>query len=277
MSDAEAGTATTHGARDHARSMAGTVVEAMPTVPATDATDLPAGVDAGDVVWDEVVAGGGYTWQVLPRGTHLRITDLEGDACVGLLLHHHRQPTERFNVADTVKVQWQAYPHEGALLLSDLGRVLAAVVEDTSGRHDAFCGTTNRAANEHRYGDGAPDGPNPNGRDHFVVALTKAGLSRRDVAPNLNLFRGVTITPDGEIELHPAPRRQPAHVTLRAEVDLLVTLVDVPHPLDDRPTYTVSPIRVTAWKGEPAAADDPVRNATPEGLRAYLNTEQAYA
>jgi urea carboxylase-associated protein 2 len=276
VSEQTPSTATTHGARDHARAMAGTVVGAMPTVPATAATDLPEGVEPADVLWDEVVPGGGYTWRVLPRGSRLRITDLEGDACVGLLLHHHGQPTERLNVADTVKVQWQAYPGPGSLLLSDLGRVLAAVVEDTSGRHDTFCGTTNRLANERRYGDGAPDGPNPNGRDHFAVALTKAGLSRRDVAPNVNLFRGVTVAPDGEIELHPAPRRQPAHVTLRAEVDLLVTLVDVPHPLDDRPEYTVTPVRVTAWRGEPAAEDDPIRTATPEGLRAYLNTEEAY-
>lgn len=270
------GTATTHGAREHARAMAGAVVTAMPTVPATDATDLPDGVASADVLWDEVVPGGGYTWRVLRRGSHLRITDLEGDACVGLLLHHHRQPTERLNVADTVKVQWQAYPTQGSLLLSDLGRVLAAIVEDTSDGHDAFCGTTNRRSNEDRYGDGAPDGPTPNGRDHFAVALTKAGRSRRDVAPNLNLFRRVTIDPDGVVHLAPAPRPPGAHVVLRAEADLLVTLVDVPHPLDDRPEYTATPVRVTAWRGEPASDDDPIRTATPEALRAYQNVEEAY-
>ena len=36
-------TATTHGARAHARSQAGTEVEAMPTIPASAATDLPPG------------------------------------------------------------------------------------------------------------------------------------------------------------------------------------------------------------------------------------------
>jgi hypothetical protein len=56
-------------------------------------------------------------------------------------------------------------------------------------------------------------------------------------------------------------------------MDLLVTVVDVPHPLDDREQYTVTPLRITAWRGQPAAGDDPVRSATPEGLRAYLNTE----
>ena len=36
-------TATTQGAREHARSQAGTVTDAMPTIPASGATDLPAG------------------------------------------------------------------------------------------------------------------------------------------------------------------------------------------------------------------------------------------
>jgi hypothetical protein len=253
--------------------MGGTVVDAMPTVPASAATDLPEGVDPAAVVWDEVVAPGGAACRRVTRGTHIRLTDLEGDACGGLLLHNARHPAERLNVADTVKVQWQAYPGHGSLLLSDMGRVLAAVVEDTSGRHDAFCGTSNRRGNEQRYGDGAPDGPTPNGRDRFAVALAKAALDRRDIAPNINLFRGVAIAADGAVVLDEAPRPAGAHVVLRAEMDLLVTVVDVPHPLDDREAYRVTPLRITAWRGHPAAGDDPVRSATPEGLRAYLNTE----
>ena len=40
---------------------------------------------------------------------------------------------------------------------------------------------------------------------------------------------------------------------------------------------TVTPVRATAWRGAPAAPDDPIRNATPEGLRAFLNVEDYYA
>lgn len=266
-------TATTLGARDHARAMAGTVVAAMPTLPPTAATDLPAGVDPAAVLWDEVVAGGGYTTFVVPRGARLRLTDLDGDACAGLLLHRADRPAERLNVADTVKVQWQAYLGEGSLLLSGQGRVLAAIVADTSGRHDAFCGTTTKSANEARYGDGAADGPGPNGRDHMAVALSKHGLTRGDVAPCLDLFKGATVAADGSMAFagEPAPG---AFVELRAELALIVTVVAVPHPLDPRPDYTATDLRVTAWRGEPAALDDPVRTASPEATRAYLATER---
>ncbi|MGE3619739.1 MAG: urea amidolyase associated protein UAAP1 [Acidimicrobiia bacterium] len=265
-------TATTQGARDHARAMAGTVVAAMPTIPPADAVDLPEGVAPSDVLWDEVVAPGGYTSVTLPRGGHLRLVDLDGDACAGLLVHRADRTSERLNVADTVKVQWQAYLGPGSLLLSDMGRVLAALVADTSARHDALCGTSTRAGNATRYGDGGVDGPCPNGRDRFAVALAKHGLSRRDVAPNLNLFKGAPVAADGSLSFDGEPRPGAA-VTLRAELPLLVTVVDVPHPLDPRPDYTVTPLRVTAWRGRPAGPDDPARRAGPEAERAYLNTE----
>ncbi|MEM9133982.1 MAG: urea amidolyase associated protein UAAP1 [Actinomycetota bacterium] len=254
--------------------MEGTVVATMPTVPPATAAAIPDGVPPADVLWDETVAGGGYTSLAVAAGTHVRLVDIEGDACAGLLLHRHDHPSERLNVADTVKVQWQAYLHEGQLLLSDMGRVLAAIVGDGSGLHDTICGTTNIAANDGRYGDGSISGPAPNGRDLFALALTKHGRTRREVAPCINLFKGTRVEPDGAIRLlHDSPAG--AEVVLRCELDVLVTVVNVPHPLDDRVDYTVSPLRVTAWRGQPATEEDPVRLATPEGRRAYQNAEIA--
>lgn len=267
-------TATTAAARAHARSMEGTVVDTMPTVPPSATADRPDGVDAADMRWHEVVAPGGYTSFVAARGTRVRLVDLDGDACAGVLLHRHGHPSERLNVADTVKVQWQAYLHQGQLLLSDLGRVLAAIEIDTSGQHDTICGTSNRAANDARYGTGGIDGPAPNGRDLFALALTKQGRSGREIAPNVNFFVGTRVDPDGTINM--ANQAMPgAEVVLRCDLDVLVTIVNVPHPLDDRPAYTVTPLQVSAWRGDPAGPDDEIRLATPEGRRAYENSEIA--
>ena len=265
-------TATTAAAREHARSMSGTVVDPMPTMPPWSARALPAGVSASEVLWDEVVAGGGYTSIRVPRGARIRLVDRDGEACAGVLLHRTARPSERLNVADTVKIQWQAYLAEAQLLLSDLGNVLAAMIEDTSGRHDTFCGTTNERANARRYGDGTIDGETPNGRDLFALALGKQGLERRDVAPNVNFFKGTRAGASGELMLLPSAPAG-SSVTLRCEVGLIVTIVNVPHPLDDRDDYTVTPLGVTVWRGKPADVDDPIRHATPEGTRAYVNTE----
>ncbi|MEM8905222.1 MAG: urea amidolyase associated protein UAAP1 [Actinomycetota bacterium] len=251
--------------------MAGTAVDTMPTMPPSALTDPPNGVEATDVLWDETVAGGGYTQLAVATGTRLRLVDVAGDSCAGLLVHRFGRTAERLNVADTVKVQWQAYPGTGSLLLSDMGRVIASVRSAPTGCIDAFCGTSNLRGNEARYGDGAADGPSPNGRDLFAVALGKRGMGRRDVAPNVNLFKQVRVAPDGALEL--THRGVPgAEALLVAEMDIIVTIVNVPHPLDERTDYSVTPLRVTAWTGTPTPADDPIRTATPEAERAFLNT-----
>lgn len=264
-------TADPYGAQAHARAMAGTRVEAMPTVPAA-ADDAP-----GPVVWEETIAPGGYASRRIARGTRLRLIDVAGDACAALLLFNAENPLERLNVADTVKVQWNGYLGAGRLLLSDMGRVLMTIVEDSAGTHDAFCGASNAASNARKYGDGANYGPHPNARDRFMLGVAKHGLGRKDVHPCLTLFKGVRIAADGTTlpEVGPfAPGRQ---VVLRAEMDLIVVLANCPHVLDPRPAYSVTPLRATAWKGAVTPPDDGVRNATPEGLRAFLNTEDYYA
>ena len=268
-------TGTTYGARDHARAMAGSRAAAMPTIPATAAVDLPPGVPPAGVVWDEVLAPGGYASQIVARGTVLRLEDRLGEACAAVLLHNADQPCERLNVADTVKIQWQAYLGTGSLLLSDMGRALASVTGDTSGRHDALCGASTAASNERRYGHGAASGPCPNARDQFIVALAKHGLTRRDVAPNVNFFKGVTVALDGGLTFS-AGAGAGAAVELRAEMNLVVTVVNCPHPLDDRPVYTCTPLRITAWSGAPTRSDDAARTSTPERERAFLNTEHYY-
>jgi uncharacterized protein len=258
-------TGTLEQARAHARAQAA-------AADAATATELPSGVDAADVLRDETVPLGGYCAIRLPRHAHLSITDVGGDANLALVVFNARHTAERSNVADTVKVQWQAYLDAGALLLSDMGRALATIVADTSGRHDALCGTTTRPANEARYGHGAIHGPSPAGRELLVVAAAKAGLSRRDLPPAFNLFKSARVADDGSLHLDGAARPG-ARVELRAELDLLVLLVNTPHPLDERPTYSGNAVRVTAWQG-PAPEDLLATAATPERARAYTNTLQ---
>jgi uncharacterized protein len=266
-------TATTHGARDHARAQADTSVLAMPTLPASAATGLPAGVAPDAVLWDEVLGAGEYAAHALPRGSVLRLTDLDGDACAHVSLHHADLTSERLNLADTTKVQWQMYPGAGSLLLSDRGRVLAAIAADTSGRHDTICGAPNRADHDDKYGDGRVEGPFPSARDRLLVALAKFGLDRRDLSPTISFFKGVRVGSDGALHLDAVPAPAGEIVELRLELNLIVAVANVPHVLDARDRYTCTPLRLTAWRVEPTAADDPLRDSTPERHRAYLNTD----
>jgi urea carboxylase-associated protein 2 len=264
-------TATTYGARDHARAQAGTVVDTMPSIPASTWSSPPPGVAPEALTWAETVAGGGYTHKVLARGTRLRLTDVEGDACAHLLLFNADQPWERLNVADTVKVQWNAYLGGSVALLSDQARVLATIVEDSSGHHDALCGTSTVDGNTEHYGDGAPQGPSPAGIPLFTLAAAKNGLGPRDLPPSLSFFQGVRVGSSGELEFTGSAGAGKS-VDLRIEIPSIVLIANVPHPVDPRPDYTATNLEVLAWRDHPSTLDSPEWTHTPETQRAFENT-----
>jgi uncharacterized protein YcgI (DUF1989 family) len=225
----------------------------MPVVPASSWPDPPAGVDPDDLVWAETIPGGGYTSKALARGTTVRLRDVAGAACAHLLLYNADAPWERLNVADTVKIPWQAYLGPGHPLLSDQGRVLATVVGDDSCHHDALCGT------------GA--------RDSFVLAAAKHGLEPRDIPPSVSFFEGVRVEPDGSLRFDGSAG--PDHsVELRCELQVVLLVANVPHPLAGADAPDCSILEVLAWRGEPTAIDDPLRESSPELARALLNTDE---
>ncbi|MCJ1961573.1 urea amidolyase associated protein UAAP1 [Novosphingobium mangrovi (ex Hu et al. 2023)] len=263
-------------ARDHARSMEGTVVESMPVLPPV-ADDLPAGISPSDLVWEETIAAGGYATRRLSRGSRLRLIDLKGDACASLLIFNAEMPSERLNVADTVKVQWNAYLEKGRLLLSDMGRVLMSLVEDEAETHDCFCGVSNAKLSAAKYGKGQEPAPYfSNGRDRFLNGVAKHGLGPRDVHPCVNLFKGVRVEDDGVVTPLTGPFDAGRSVILRAEMDVIVVIANCPHVMDPREEWSCTPLRATAWRGPITPEDDAVRNATPEGRRAFLNVEDYF-
>jgi uncharacterized protein len=270
------GTADAYGARAHAHAMAGTKVEAMPTVPAGSAVDLPAGVTREEMLWEETLGSGGYAAKELRRGARLRLTDLYGDSCVSMLVFNSERPIERLNIADTVKVQWNAYLQAGRLLLSDMGRVLVSLIEDEAQTHDTFCGPSNERANARSYGDGANWGQFPNARDRLLLGAAKFGLGRKDLHPCVNWFKGVHIAPDGTTMWKGGPFTPGRSIILRAEMNVIVILANCPHVLDDRKQYSVTPVRVSAWRGPITPEDDAIRNATLESQRAFLNVEESF-
>lgn len=237
-------TRSTEGARAHARAQAASARVARP--------ESPAGVDDAAVVVARRIPGGGYANVVLGRGTRVRLGDPTGTACAHLFLLRAESPWERLNVADTVKVPWQAYLSAGHPLLSDQGRVLATVVADSSGHHDTLCGPTAAA------------------RHQLQLAGAKQGLEPRDIGPSIGLFRGVTVAPDGALV---PTGNAPAGATVDLIVHLPLTLLvaNAAHPLDDRPTGDLD---LLAWS---APADLATTNTDPEYLRAVDNTEAAWA
>jgi urea carboxylase-associated protein 2 len=266
-------TSSTEGAQAHARSMDGTVVETMATIPASAAGEWPAEAQTAKKLWAETVAGGNYTALSVARGALIELTDIYGDANAHIVAYNATDTSERLNVADTVKVQWQAYLGEGQLLLSDRGRALATIVKDTSGKHDTFAGVSTLEGNRERYGDGTAYCATPAGRELLVLAAAKVGLEPRDIPPTVGLFKGYFVQPDGSL-VATGDASAGAKVVLRTELPLVLLIANAPHPLDAREGYHSTPLQIRIWDGSHKEASPEIELGL-EAKRALANT-QAY-
>jgi urea carboxylase-associated protein 2 len=231
-------------------------------------TDRAAAAIPDDAVLHRETIPAGWYWTARVHcGETLRIVNSAGTAAVAALFWNAAEPSERFNAGDTVKLQWSAVLGRGKLLFSDMGRVLAAITEDTTdGRHDALTGGSTPLTNQRRYGDASLR----NTRDNFRLAAGKLGLSVRDIAPCVTFFAGVRTDAAGALVWH-GEATPGEFVDLRAELDLLVALSHCPHPLDPRPTYPGEPVAAVIWRNAPPGADDLCRTASEEAERGYDN------
>ena len=145
------------------------------------------------IVYSTSIPGNGHWSLEVKRGTLMRITDTEGGANLGMLFYNPRNLLERYNAPDTLKCQHTFKLQKGNCLYSDMGRIFASIVEDTSVNgagnwHDTICGSSNAAQIESRWGkrDYQKNRNDwlQNGTDAFLVELAKYGLSRADMAAN---------------------------------------------------------------------------------------------
>lgn len=232
------------------------------------------------MVHRETLRGGSAWSRRLRRHQVLRLTDLQGTACVSALFYNARDPLERYNMADTLKAQFTAFLTTGRVLYSDMGRVLVSIVADDCGWHDTISGCGDAVTGRYRFGEGSyqelRNEFHRNARDNLLVELGKHGLGRRDLVANVNFFVKVAVDDGGRMSWVPANSRPGAQVHLRCEMDTLVVLSNTPHPLDPATVHAPPPVELTVWRGEPPGPEDPCRLSRPENGRGFQLTE-AYA
>jgi urea carboxylase-associated protein 2 len=221
----------------------------------------------------------GATWShVLKRGTALRITDLEGGANVGAIFYNWENPTERYNMPDTLKAQHIARLTRGDVLYSDMGRILCSVIGDTVGWHDPLSGCSTAALVKAKYGEARyqehRNNHHQNAYDGFLVELAKYGLSARDMAAPVNFFSKVVVDEVGDMRFVPGNSRPGTFVELRVEMNILVVLNTCQHPLDPHPAYAPKRVHLDIHTTPPAGVDDVCRVSRPENERGFILTER---
>src|SRR5258708_9057855 len=167
----------------------------------------------GKVLSDETIAPGPWTRKIA-AGDHLRIIDLEGQQAVDFLCYDQADPENRYNAANTIKVNRGVYLGAGARLYSDLGDVLMTIVEDTVGSHDTIAGCCSTEFNYRRYGikDTARC------RRNFIAALAAHGMRPPDIPANIHFFMNVPVRPHGAPEIVEGLSKPGAFVDLKPAI-----------------------------------------------------------
>ncbi len=226
------------------------------------------------------LSGAGMWSRLIGRHKTLRLTDLEGGANVGMLLYNASERHERYNMPDTLKGQHIFYLRAPYCVHSDMGRLFASITKDSVGWHDTVCGTSDAALVLEKYGgktfQTARNDFHRNGRDCFLIELSKWGLGERDLVPNLNWFSKIVADNAGRLTFVSGNSKPGDSIDLRFEKDTLVVLNTCQHPLDPDPHYHPRSVQLEVFRNDPPAVDDASFTVRPGNARAHRSTEEFY-
>lgn len=197
------------------------------------------------------VLAGDYWIEVVRRGETFRIVDLEGNQAADTLFFNADDPGERYSMADTVRAQRNVYLGAGTLLMSNDGNAMLEIIADTVGRHDTLGGACAAESNTVRY---ALDKNFMHAcRDSWMLAIAEnpqLGLSKRDIAHNINFFMNVPVTADGGLTFADGLSAPGKYVEMRAEMNVIALISNCPQLNNPCNAYDPTPIEVLIWPAE---------------------------
>lgn len=219
----------------------------------------------------------GEKWSgCIGKGKYIHFKALGDNANVSVLLYNMRDTSERYNMPDTLKAQYTAHLTRGNVLMSDNGRVLASMVEDSLGWHDSISGYTTRLMTDEKYGKTSYQKEGNDylrcGEENFKVELVRNNMSKRDLVPCVNLFSKVYVEDDGSMHYDTEHCKEGATVTLRTEMDIIFIVSNTPNPLDPSKEYPSVPVTMEVYNAPPVDLTDECVQHRAENYRAFENT-----
>ncbi len=209
---------------------------------------IPSPRDPADAAYDFEIPARKPWSRVVENGETLRIVDSHGQQAVDTLLYNAHDFTERYSAQDTLREQGSAYVVAGTALISSEGRVMARVVANTGGAHDTSAGACSCESNTVRFGHHVEY--QHACRENFVLEVSKYGMTKRDVVPNINFFMNVPVEPDGRLAIVDGESKPGDYVELVAEMDVLVVVSNCPQINNPCNGFFPTPVRALVWAAE---------------------------
>lgn len=180
-------------------------------------------------------------------GQTVRIVDLEGNQAADVLFYNRHDVAEHYSATDTLLRQGGIYLSSGSVLVSSAGRPMLTIVADTCGRHDTLGGACAAESNTVRYA--LQKKFMHSCRDNYLLAMAHAdaGLSKRDLVPNINFFMNVPVTPEGGLCFADGISGPGKYVELRAEMDVWMLVSNCPQLNNPCNAYNPTPVEFIVW------------------------------
>jgi len=185
---------------------------------------------------------------IVRKGQTIRIEDSFGQQAIDTLFYRADDFSERYSNQDTMRMQGAAYIGIGTKIMSNEGNVMLTMTADSCGRHDTSAGACSCESNTVRFGHGTKYLHAC--RDNFVLEVSKHGMGKRDIVPNINFFMNVPIKPNGEMTIVDGISAPGDYVELVAEMDVLCVISNCPQINNPCNGFDPTPIRVLIWDGE---------------------------
>ncbi|MBY3237365.1 urea carboxylase-associated family protein [Rhizobium laguerreae] len=214
----------------------------------TDFIKTSASRSLENAVQDHFIAAEAPWSGIVRKGQTIRIEDSYGQQAIDTLFYRADDFAERYSNQDTMRAQSGAYIGTGAKIISNEGNVMLVMTADSCGRHDTSAGACSCESNTVRFGHGTKYLHAC--RDNFVLEVTKHGMSKRDIVPNINFFMNVPIKPNGEMTIVDGISAPGDYVELVAEMDVLCVISNCPQINNPCNGFDPTPIRVLIWDGE---------------------------
>jgi urea carboxylase-associated protein 2 len=232
------------------------------------------------IVLNEILYSSVKWSKIIQRGQTIQLKALGDNASLSAMFYNSSNVSERFNSADTVKVQWNAFLGKEKVLLSEMGRVLFAITEDsTHGLLDTLGGiSNNRIIKENFEGEATfescRNGYFKSDRENFLIELGKYGMGKKDMIPALNLFRKVDVKDGSNLFLNETKAKEGDIIELTAHMDILLILSNTPHAMD-KGKYNPSDVEITIFDAVEFNDEDYV-NFSEEAKRGFQNTNRYF-
>lgn len=201
----------------------------------------------GHVIEDTVVPACRPWSAEVRKGDVVRLVDLEGQQAVDFLCYNSSSREDRYNAANTIKLNNSIYLGKDTVLWSVRARPMMTIIEDTCGSHDTLYGCCSVEIDRVRFEKEEVSG---GCQQNFESELAKHGMDGTDIAANVNFFMYVPVSEDGSVAIADGLSKPGDYVDLRAEMDVLVVISNCPEQDNAAAGYKPTPIRAIVYRPE---------------------------